>query len=296
MKKRYFVFFICFLIFTFLFSPAVSADSGPKPSVVVSFKNLSSEPCYGTLLSSTDSTGPYSVWDGESDFESLDLYGVPEDVWLKFTDYKDPDGYYFLQWADRCDNDETLAWTYYPPNEFKILLYFPQGDVFVSSAPVERYAFDSYFQVDTQGFNIASLEKGQELDVTENYNYLPEITGFVLRVVITLAVELCLAWIFGYRKKKEIIFIAAANAVTQIILNLTLNIINYNRGRIAFILMYIALEFAVYAIESLLYIFVMPRFSKTKATPLRSALYAAAANILSFFTGFWISMLIPGLL
>lgn len=296
LKKRLFTVLFCFFIFALILPLAASADTGPKPSVVVTFKNLSGEPCYGTLLSKTDSTGPYSVWDGESEFEAIDLYGVPEDVWRKFTDYNDAEGYYFLQWAARCDGENTLSWTYYPPNEFKILLYFPQDDVFASSAAVTRYAFDSYFEINMQGFDIASLEAGRELIAEKNYNYLPEIFFFLLRVVITLAIELCLAWFFGYRKKRQLIFIAAANAVTQVILNLLLNIINYNRGRIAFILMYIVLEFGVYVIESLLYIFAMPRFSKTKSQPVRTAVYTAAANILSFFTGFWISTLIPGLL
>ena len=34
-----------------------------------------------------------------------------------------------------------------PPNPFKILLYFPEDDVFVTSGVYERYAFDSYYHI-----------------------------------------------------------------------------------------------------------------------------------------------------
>ena len=41
------------------------ADTGPKPSVRITFTGLGDRLCYGTLLSETKSTGPASIWNGE---------------------------------------------------------------------------------------------------------------------------------------------------------------------------------------------------------------------------------------
>ena len=100
---------IIICVFVFMLIPInVRADVGPKPSIHIAFDGLGEELCYGTLLSQNDSTGPSSAWDGT----------------------------------------EEHAWTYYSPKSFKILLYFPEQGVFVTSGIYERYAFDSYYTVD----------------------------------------------------------------------------------------------------------------------------------------------------
>ena len=100
-----------------------SADTGPKPSVSVTFENMGDELCYGTLLSKTPSTGPARAWDGTEDGKFYE--GADEAVWRAFVEFKDEDGFYFLQWFWRTDEKKTLNWTYYPPQTFKILLYYP---------------------------------------------------------------------------------------------------------------------------------------------------------------------------
>ena len=144
-----------------------SADTGPKPSVRVTFENMGDELCYGTLLSKTPSTGPTRAWDGTEDGKPI-FNGVKETVWRAFTEFKDEDGFYFLQWFRRADENKALNWTYYPPQTFKILLYYPDratksgaadnsaggatrdsettaaSGAFCVSDVLERYAFHSY--------------------------------------------------------------------------------------------------------------------------------------------------------
>ena len=79
-----------------------SADTGPKPSVRVTFENMGDELCYGTLLSKTPSTGPARAWDGTEDGKPI-FNGANETVWRAFTEFKDEDGFYFLQWFRRAD-------------------------------------------------------------------------------------------------------------------------------------------------------------------------------------------------
>ena len=74
-----------------------------------------------------------------------------------------------------------LAWTYYPPGDFKILLYYPETETFVSSGIYARYAFDTYYTVDMDGVDIGSVEYNDDLSTNErieayrSYNYRQEM-------------------------------------------------------------------------------------------------------------------------
>ena len=133
-----------FLLLLILFLPiSASADTGPKPSVRIAFTGGEGLTFYGTLLSRYDSTGPASAWNGQEEYASYHPGEEGYEVWRKFVDYKDADGFYFLQeWWD-CSENQALNWIYYPPSTFKILLYFPDSDTFCISPVYEKYASPS---------------------------------------------------------------------------------------------------------------------------------------------------------
>jgi hypothetical protein len=124
MKKKLFA--IIFVLLFVLLPISVNADMGPKPSVRIVIEGLGDEVCYGTLLSQTDYTVGASVWDGtEEDARhsgNSEWYDTPEDIWRAFVEYKDADGFYYLQETWNCGETGTLDWTYIPPNIFKVLL------------------------------------------------------------------------------------------------------------------------------------------------------------------------------
>lgn len=295
MKKRI---VWCFLVVLLLLCPFTAvADLGPKPSVVITFENMADGTCYGTLLSQTASTGPHSAWDGVEGHERnrQSQMGVSEEAWRKFLTYSDPDGYYFLQWGARCDEDKRLAWTYYPPQSFKVLLYFPQEDRFAVSGICERYAFDSYFTVDVATMTTTAGEPdsgGEEplLPVKKSYDFRAELLSFLARVVLTVALELLIALPFGYRARASFGRIALVNVITQILLNVLLNVIHFYRGFSSFVFWYILLEIAVFVLEAVLYSRLLPHHSKR-----RTWLYALVANAASFGLGLMIARFIPTL-
>lgn len=138
------------LILAMLVPQPVKADTGPKPSVIIEFTGAPEGlKYYGTLLSESASTGPAWAWDGSAgqEEEYATYYGGTYEIWKKMVAYEDSDGYYFLQRIWDCTETQTLDWTYYPPDPFKILLYFPDYDVFAVSGIYERYAFHSYYTV-----------------------------------------------------------------------------------------------------------------------------------------------------
>jgi hypothetical protein len=197
------------------------ADMGPKPSMHVDFINAPDELFYGTLLSLHDSTGPASAWDGISEYYHWAYGEDGYETWKKFVEYKDTDSFWFLQEWWECSGQNPLRWTYYPPSEFKILLYFPDSDTFCVSPIYERYAFDSYFTAD-----LADWESGS-IAAEQSYDYTQEVENLILRIILTIILELIIAWFFGLRQNRMLACLAIVNLVTQVGLSVAMNVINY---------------------------------------------------------------------
>lgn len=286
MKRKLTTWIMCFIMVFAMLPITAHADTGPKPSVRINFENMGEEVCYGTLLSKTDSTGPSSAWDGNP--EHIYNYDLDMDIWQAFVDYEDTDGYYFLQEGWLCSESKELNWTYYPPSSFKILLYYPELDTYTVSGIYERYAFDSYFRVTMDGLEIKSVDD-------KAYDFTWELISLACRVVVTIALELAIASLFGLRQKKLIMTILGVNVVTQIGLNVALNIINYNRGAYMFVFCYVLLEILVFIVEAVAYTVLFRKGSEPQISKKRTVSYALIANIVSFIGGMAIAQLVPGI-
>lgn len=288
MKRKLSQLIIVFLCVLVMFPIGVSGDTGPKPSVTIKFENMGDELCYGTLLAKEESTGPASAWNGSE--EDINLNFVDRDIWEAFVNYKDSDGFYFLQWAWLVSDTKELSWGYYPPNEFKVLLYYPESNAFVVSDICKRYAFDTYYTVDMDGIEIGSikyddsLSGNQRLDMYKSYEFKNEIRALACRMLITVAVEVLIGLLFKFRNK-ELLYILLINVITQIILNVLLNV--YTGYGYYFV--YLLLELLVFVIESIFYCLV---FKKKKW---HCVLYTLVANVSSFVIGIYLANLLPGL-
>jgi hypothetical protein len=291
MKKRLLLVVLVVAVLLPALSGTASADMGPKPSVVVYFKGLEQEHYYVTLLSDKESTGPWSKSD------TFKPWYENKEIWKKLNAYEDTDGFYFLGCFSDCSETDTFKWTYYPPYTFKILIYFPEYDRFVVSADAyERYAFDSYYTVDATNVDIRSVSAiGDDLSVTRTYDITWQLVSLLCRIVGTIALELGVAWLFGYRRKKHLLIIGLTNIVTQTLLNVLLNVINYKQGALAFVVHFIWMELLVFIIEGLVYRRLLKRSDTQTERKTRPWLYALTANALSFAAGLLIAKWLPGI-
>ena len=299
---------LCTLFLACLLPTAAYADTGPKPSVKITFENMGDALCYGTLLSETPSTGPSSVWDGNEETayhngnERFPHALLDYETWKKFVEYEDSDGYYFLQHSVwEVSESGKLDWNYYPPQKFKILLYYPETGKFVASGIYERYAFDSYFTVDMAGVDIGAVSgdgetpSGDDFTADRSYEWGREAVSLVIRILITLAIEMGVALLFGFRKKRALLLLVTVNAATQILLNVALNVIQFRSGEAAFVLGYVLLELAVFAAEAVLFSVLRKRLTDTEKPVWFFVLYALAANAVSFGAGLLVANLLPGI-
>lgn len=280
--KRIAAIIACLLMLALLPTAAL-ADMGPKPSVRIGIEGLDpDEPCWGTLLSEEASTGPSRAYDGEN----ARVGEAGEDVWRAFVDYEDPDGYYFLQELWPCSEDGQLWWTYYPPEEFKLLLYFPETGEFVSSGKCSAYAFTSWFD--------ARLSDG-ELALSKSYDYSGAIVNFAVRCALTVALECAAAYfLFRLRTPGRLKAVAAVNVITQLALNLVVNIIAYLAGSFMIAFRFFLLECLVFAAEGALY----DMFFRRAGEPVpvkRCWALSLVGNLMSYALGLWLAYAVPGL-
>lgn len=281
MKRKCFI-LLCMCFLLALLPVTAAADIGPKPSVTISFSGIEGETVYGTLLSEEESTGPYSTLDTDKAAWQR-AWDDADETERKFLEYTDTDGFYYLGFTDNCTDGE-LHWGYYPPQRFKVLLYFPErGEFAVSSEVCERYAFKSEFKCGVSG---------GEITAERDSDYTAAALGVAVRLLLTLVIELALALAFGFRDKRQLLMIFAANFVTQTGLNLALAYTVYKYGSWAEAALYILLELAIFIIEAAVYAHVLYRFEKVgkKRHPV---LYALTANCASFGLGLLLAELFP---
>lgn len=293
MNRRIFPVLLCALLIVSLLPQTASADTGPKPSVSITVEGVvADEVYYATLLSEDPSNGPLRAYDER---ETTPYDGDPQqyEILLKFAQYRDADGYYFLPQFWECRGSDTFVWGYHPPTPFKVLLYFPARDAFIVSQSYTAYAFDSYYTIRLEAGALAA--GAAPVPAEKSYDHSGEALSLAARIVITIALELAIALLFGLRERRQLVFIGAVNILTQVLLNLALNVSAYYHGAWTATGTYVMLEVFVCAGEALLYVFLLPKVSQKRAAAGRAVGYAVAANAVSFAAGLGLAHLIPGI-
>lgn len=266
------------------------ADFGPKPSVVVEFEGAGDREYYVTLVAKEDKLGgPY---------HRITVDDQPEEVnpavWNRLVGYEEPDGLVFAGNVQKLTGDGDYVWGYYPPSEFRVLIYFPDTDSFVASSEIlEQYAFDSYYQMDFNDLPENWNDAVAAIPVTRKYNLLCQITAFLLRLAVTVAVECLLAVLFGFTGKRQLLLVAAVNCVSQLALNLL--ILDESVGLFVFyVLQYALIEVGVILAEGLVYCLALPKLvTPEQNRNIHPIAYAVIGNMASFSLGYLLSNCFP---
>ncbi len=267
------------------------ADFGPKPSVVVEFENAGDQEYYVTLVAKEDKLGsPYSRVTAEDQPETDDIA-----IWNRLVAYEDPDGMVFAGNVQKLTGDGAYVWGYYPPLEFRVLIYFPDTDSFVESSEIlEQYAFDSYYQMDFNDLPENWNDAVAAIPVTRKYNLLWQITAFLLRLAVTVAVECLLAVLFGFKGKRQMLLVLAVNCATQLAMNLL--ILDESVGLFVFyVLKYALIEVGVILAEGLVYCLALPKLATPEQNrnihPIAFAFFGNVASFVGFLLSNWFPML-----
>lgn len=266
------------------------ADFGPKPSVVVEFENAGDREYYVTLVAKENRLGsPYSRITAVDQPETDDIA-----VWNRLVAFEDPDGMVFAGNVQKLTGDGAYVWGYYPPSEFRVLIYFPDTDSFVESSEVlEQYAFDSYYQMDFNDLPENWNDAVAAIPVTRKYNLVWQITAFLLRLAVTVVIECLLAVLFGFKGKRQMLLVLAVNCATQLAMNLL--ILDESVGLFVFyVLQYALIEVGVILAEGLVYCLALPKLATPEQNRnIHPIAFAFFGNVASFSLGFLLSNCFP---
>lgn len=298
MKKRWCSILTALLLLLPLTAMPVSADAGPKPSVVVALEGLEGRTCWGTLLSQQEGTGPYGRFYEEEAAEEPE-----EDRALHALlplERMDSEGFHLLNFVKDCSDGE-FSWTYYPPHTYKIALWFPEEDALAVSGVYHRYAFDSYYRLDLSGVELmpGGIVELEAARLQRDYPYGASLLALAGRVALTLGAELLLALAFGLRTRQALKWVAVVNLATQLGLNLALELFTYCNGALEGMMailalpVYLAAEVAVTLVE--LRIYRRKLTGERGLSGRRITAYTWTANLCSFLAGVLLSFQLPAL-
>lgn len=283
MRKRLLFLLAVVTLLIPVWAVTASADCAPKPSTVVYIDRTDFDDCVITLLAQEEGNGPHwAVEDGEENPEKED---IRREAWQAFADYEDPDGFHF--WGETFI--PMVNWSYYPPEVFKVAIYFPETDVLLVSQEIfERYAFESKFALDLDDVD-QSRSGIVSMKLEKETNWPAKVGEFFLRVAVTLAIELLVACVWGYRSRRQIKMLLTVNLVTQVILNVMLSLWYIFDGPFEAMLRLMIGELVVLPVEAVFYVRRLPEgdhwLTGTKGWAL---CYTVAANVMSCAVGWWI--------
>lgn len=251
MKKRVISLLLLVLLLLPVLTVTVSADMGPKPGTSITVRPGGGEYAVVTLLAQEESNGPH--WTIGPDEEPSSRIAKDEmltEAWYAFRDYADPDGYHF--WGEIYEG--SVTWGYFPPENFKIAVYYPEyGILWVSEDSYERYAFDSDFRLNLPAVGAGAQSGEVDMVLKKTSNLGSELAGFLFRVLLTLAMELAVARVFGLTDDGQKKLILRVNLLTQVGLNLLLWSWYYFDGPLAAMVRLILAEIVVLLVEGIVY-------------------------------------------
>lgn len=134
--------------------------------------------------------------------------------------------------------------------------------------------------------NIVNVIKS-EMDMAPKYPDSLQWITILLSMIITVIVEMGVGWLFLYRSKRDMITIAATNAITNILMNITLCSTifantSYAKG-LGFAALLIVVEPIIWIVESIVYSCALEK--KAKHYILKAWTFALAANVASLLIG-----------
>ncbi len=260
------------LISLLLFNP-LKINNGYDQNTRITFYGIEGT-CYGTLLSKTSVSGS---WSSELAFD----LNAPEEVKDFFKEYQDEDYYFYLNYFQDV-TDGYLYWPFYPPEDFKILLYYPDSDTFiVSDEPVSRYALSSTYNV--------TVENGS-MSIERNYDYPHAVTNTLIRIFLCTLIPCLVVLLFYKPLKKDYPLIFSSNLLFQILIHSLISFYSYKNG-------FSIVEYFMFLwIPHLLFAFYQGYLYKNRSVSIGSAYFAAlSSQTAAYVTGLLLVDLLPAL-
>lgn len=270
MRKLKYVFLSICLVLIFLIIKPSSADMGPKPSIYITIKGIEGD--YVAAFAAKKASGPNFDYEfyKEGYYDYLEYNPIME--------YKDDEGFKWITRYYKCKDKTDISFTYYAPEIFKLIIY-KDGKLYSVTKSIEKYAYASYYTIDFSS-NIITENNIIEYEINNSYDYVKEILNLIFRIILTLLIEFALFFLFRLYTKHNFKVVLITNLITQILLNVILNLNYYYNGLLSAYAILILLEIGILIIETIIYKLFLKDKNKVLIT-----IYPIIANISSFIVG-----------
>ncbi|MDY0235832.1 MAG: hypothetical protein RBR71_07365 [Gudongella sp.] len=275
------------LIIINIFPIVATADVGPKPSLEIVVKGMEDNNYWLDLL----------VTD-KSEYSWLELsYGERERV-KKLAEYVDEEGFHpallvgtqvplngELRGVKNPDNTNSHKFSYMgTPERFKIAILTEDNTLIISDV-INRKNFNSIVEFDLRGEVLQGdiiLSAGQAKEISPILNMS---IGFIFRLLLTLAIEIGIALLFGFTIKNSGKILLKTNILTQVLLNIAILWMNLSYGMLAALFIFVLMEILIIIFETIIYAKYLTEKPKS-----RRIAYGVVANIVSLVVGFGINL------
>lgn len=276
------------LLFINTFPIVAFADVGPKPSLEIIVKGMDNDNYWLDLL----------VTD-ESEHSWFELSDKERERVKKLAEYVDEEGFHpallgatrvplfgELKGERNSDNTYSHKFSYIgTPEIFKIAILTEDNTLIISDL-IHRKHFNSIIEFDLrdealQGDILVSAGQAKEISPILNLSL-----GFIGRLLLTLAIEIGIALLFGFTIKNSGKILLKTNILTQVMLNIAILWINLLYGMLAALLIFLLMEIFIIIFETIIYAKYLTEKSKGKRIA-----YGILANIASLVVGFGITLI-----
>lgn len=310
LKRVVTVFLIYVFIFLLIPSIGTEANSGPPSNLRLTIQNVDFDYYLEVLVYQKTPLSVEQIEEAENirnsynedDYWSGD-YRYSNNIPEMLTTFRDKDGYvsyslFFSSWElfvesgkDDQDNIQYTIWVD-PPRQFKLMLIGENNQIIISEV----------IQMGEYDYRVTWDLEGVSLDNTIQYN-IGTVTGltkhpflristyidFFFRMFVTLAIELGILYLFGFRKNQSYLIAFVVNVISQSILTVGTLFSFYlsKNSMFAVILYYIAGEVFIFSSEMIIYGVLL----KEKPIYIR-VIYGFVANLVSMIIGLIATLLI----
>ena len=270
-------------------SPIIAfADVGPKPSLEIIVKGMDNGDYWLDLL----------VTD-KSEYSWLELSHEERERVKKLAEYVDEEGFHSallggtrvplfgeLKGEKNSDNTYSHNFSYIgTPGIFKIAILTEDNTLIISDL-IHRKHFNSIVEFDLrdevlQGDIVVSAGQAKEISPILRMSF-----GFISRLLLTLAIEIGIALLFGFTIKNSGKILLKTNIFTQVLLNIAILWMNLSYGLLIALLVFLLMEIFIIIFETIIY----AKYLTEKPIGRRIA-YGILANIASLVVGFGITLI-----
>ncbi|MBE5762694.1 MAG: hypothetical protein E7338_00525 [Clostridiales bacterium] len=285
-----------FIIALFIPSEEVYADMGPKPTIQVKVDGLPESKYIVSIITNQSSPG------GGGEIYKFDIHYMAREDQLFIKRLRKEEVQYeflgpILNYSLTTSVD--YFWKYYAPSKFAIVIYDVDNDILYMSEECQKYVYNKVYSIKYEDFEPIN-ENTYTFSTNGIIVYAPlgdnsiggsiavNVSMFILRMVLTIAIELLIALCFKFTKESYKV-IAITNAITQLVLNAVIILWGLFSGALfgPFVGLIIG-EVIVFIVEPIVY---KKKCLREDGTKKYIVLYAILANFITLAAGFGLNIL-----